>query len=945
MDTPLISHPARSDSSRKYPQSQLTESSDLLLEAHTRVVAERAEKLFRRDGDESEYLRAAAALHDVGKATPQFQAHVRPSENYDGPDEEKNHARFGALATWFVLGEIGAPDRDRLAATLAVARHHQALPDAADYTANTLAHAFERDVIRAQINRVDETWPEAVEELLQVATVTFESGDVLSWDSFCEYVRDGTVADELRDLSTEQELTGRYSSSSKLPEGLYQRTLHYWSCITLADKSHAMALTDDEVFDIQTLEKDVIDEYIASLRSEESESQWVEELNDDRERARSQAVRGGHSWLEGDHPSIATLTLPTGLGKTFTGLSCAFETRDVMEERSGSSEQPHPVIYALPYTSIIEQTRELFEDPELWGADPTKSALTVHHYLSETVVYRGERSDRDVDDSDADETAALLGEAWRDGTILTTFVQLFESLTGPSNRQGLKLPSLDEGIVVLDEPQAIPKDWWDAVPRLLEMLTAEFDTRIISMTATLPSLLREMDTVSLLELGSDHEQSDCEWCPEDNISRSAPPPTAESAYFDRSERVRYTIDDTALAHQIGSGYGYVSHKEAADRVIERTTAEGSTLAICNTIASSRVLTEEVCADETTRHLGKYIRSQLLDSNVDATSPDYSPKEMANEILVDAGLVRPENEDGEWTPSAEGTIYALTLNSRYRPFDRRIVVRIAEMLSTAPVPFVLVSTQVVEAGVDLSFRTVFRDIAPLDSIVQAAGRCNRSYEWGQNGGLVVVWTLADPDEETPENPSSSPPAYYVYERGSTDAGIPDHLRIISDVLAGVEDRKYVPDSVISHDAVQQYFDVLHQKSLATTEIRERIDSSDARWLASQSLIGGYETVDILVTQTRSERSLVENIQEAFRVGNDPAAFALLERASDLRVSVPARSAAETLTGLPRVDLRARDDREGAAVLVYDTSAVDGSYELAEGGFITDTRDDVDRRFSV
>jgi len=76
---------------------------------------------------------------------------------------------------------------------------------------------------------------------------------------------------------------------------------------------------------------------------------------------------------------VATLTLPTGLGKTFTGLSAAFELRDSLADRE-TAESARQIIYALPYTSIIEQTRELFEDPELWGADPEKSALTVHHY-------------------------------------------------------------------------------------------------------------------------------------------------------------------------------------------------------------------------------------------------------------------------------------------------------------------------------------------------------------------------------------------------------------------------------------------------------------------------------------------------------------------------------------------------------------------------------------
>ncbi|HAA80280.1 MAG TPA: CRISPR-associated helicase/endonuclease Cas3, partial [Thermoanaerobacter sp.] len=47
----------------------------------------------------------------------------------------------------------------------------------------------------------------------------------------------------------------------------------------------------------------------------------------------------------------------------------------------------------------------------------------------------------------------------------------------------------------------------------------------------------------------------------------------------------------------------------------------------------------------------------------------------------------------------------------------------------------VTTQLVEAGVDIDFDVVVRDIAPLDSINQSAGRCNRN--WRGKGEVYVV----------------------------------------------------------------------------------------------------------------------------------------------------------------------------------------------------------------
>jgi len=89
------------------------------------------------------------------------------------------------------------------------------------------------------------------------------------------------------------------------------------------------------------------------------------------------------------------------------------------------------------------------------------------------------------------------------------------------------------------------------------------------------------------------------------------------------------------------------------------------------------------------------------------------------------------------------------------------------------------------------------------------------------------------------------------------GVRGHLRLISDVLADIGETEQIPDVSISLHAVEAYFEQIHTtKSVANTDIRDHIENAEARWLARQSLIGGYETVDVLVAVTEADKKTLE-----------------------------------------------------------------------------------------
>jgi CRISPR-associated endonuclease/helicase Cas3 len=66
-----------------------------------------------------------------------------------------------------------------------------------------------------------------------------------------------------------------------------------------------------------------------------------------------------------------------------------------------------------------------------------------------------------------------------------------------------------------------------------------------------------------------------------------------------------------------------------------------------------------------------------------------------------------------------------LNTHFTPNDRKYKIEYAKLRLKSNKRIVLISTQLIEAGVDIDFPVLYRDMAIIPSIVQSAGRCNRN----------------------------------------------------------------------------------------------------------------------------------------------------------------------------------------------------------------------------
>lgn len=764
------------------PGQSLTEHLDCVAANAETLVPQSAQTAY---GDSLQHLvRTVAHLHDIGKLTTAFQAYITEEADRQ-PEPSEYHAAVGALVTFHALAQQDFSPHAAVAGFIAVLRHHQALPDVEGVLHQWGTRAAPYSDLEPKLRDIDETATTAANTRVRTATE-----DVVGWDDI-----------HIDDLLVYQ----RYFRQFEVEEGFYPLLQRVWATLNCADKLNAAGVDDHIPPGVDRPDP-------SSIQFENDATGVTADLNKHRTAAREGV---SDRLLNMDTEStVYTLTLPTGFGKTFAGLEAALERA----EKTGGR-----VIYALPYTTILDQVDEAIRDQ--FGVTPTGNAYTLHHHLAET---RTELDDERVSDG----SEMLYAESWQAWLVLTTFVQLFESLAGPANTQSIKLPVLQNSVLVIDEPQVLPQEWWRLVAQLIEVLVADYNATVILMTATQPRFLDE----SPLPL------EPVELVPE------------RDRYFEflaDNARVVYEIDES-VPGLAGGGEPLVPARAAERLVTDTVGPAGATLAITNTVRNAAELRQATLATADDQSLSVLELGNIVDDFVRANGDrivsrlqgktDVSP--LTNEIIsaVDDRLV-----DGDYD------LLVVTLTAALRPSDRTLLIETlralleTQMPSGRP-PLLVLSTQLIEAGVDLSFDRVYRDYAPLPALVQAAGRCNRSFE--SDRGRVILWRLSSPSNGT--LPSSQ-----IYTQG-VDRLVP--TRVAIETVAGDADE--IQEIEMITDGVDEYYATLHgddHRGHEQDRLVRMYHRAEADTLHAESLIDSH-TADVLVLRSSADQRLLSQYLE-------------------------------------------------------------------------------------
>ncbi len=458
-------------------------------------------------------------------------------------------------------------------------------------------------------------------------------------------------------------------------------------------------------------------------------------------------------------PGFFSITVPTGGGKTLSSMAWAL----VHALKYNKTR----IIFAIPYTSIITQTAQIYRS--IFGDDN----VIEHH--------------SNIDENTNTQQRKLAAENWDAPIVVTTNVQLFESLFANKTSRCRKLHNLVNSIIILDEAQMLPPEFLNPILTILKGLVENYDVSVMFSTATQPALTGKIGgkgQFAFEGIGSDSVRE----------------------VVQNVDELAFNLKRVALHLPLNTN-DTVDWSDIADELQQHEQV----LCIVNTRNQCQELYELMPED--TLHLSRLMcTAHIMD------------------VIDEIKLRLKENK-----------------------------------------PVRVISTQLIEAGVDIDFPVVYRAIAGLDSIAQCAGRCNREGKLNKENRLGLMKVFV---------PSKGTPIGLMRKGADT----------FKEMLPNRSDRE---NSLLEPKAFQEYFRLFYSK----IDNFDKANIGDSLWKDAQSMKFQFATAarDFrLIDDKNAQTILVEYkegsdlIQLLKRKGPEPWLMRKLQRYT---VSVNERDFAE------------------------------------------------------
>jgi len=299
--------------------------------------------------------------------------------------ELKDHAHFGA---WAFLATVPIEERYRLDAMLflkILKRHHGYLRNFELGYMNPNNHKNQFKIIEENIDYGK------AETMLNSIGLPFKTPQITE-------ILEGFKLLQFKKLE-------KYLDENQEPS-YYLKTLFIYSLLLSADKGDVML--KDKSFERNSINSQVIDDFKKSSLTD------AFEINKLREKAYQVAIE---NTLKYGEQNFFSITLPTGLGKTFT----AFKTGLLLKEKFAPKAR---VVYCLPFTSIIDQNGFLLKEI-LIKSGLNADLIGIHHHLA----IPENKTDNEIDYPEWE----YFTEGWQKEITISTFVQLWESIFANHN--------------------------------------------------------------------------------------------------------------------------------------------------------------------------------------------------------------------------------------------------------------------------------------------------------------------------------------------------------------------------------------------------------------------------------------------------------------------------------------------------------------------------------